>query len=97
MKNTKTGNLEICDLLCGGFAHDDIRNKRIQLDLKHERLIEDLISIHYTVVNDKYIEIESKKQIKKRIGRSTDEGDAFVYCNFMRFLKSRVRDIVRVL
>jgi hypothetical protein len=43
------------------------------------KLIEDLLAIHYEIVKDKQIMVESKDKIKKRIGRSTDYGDAVVY------------------
>lgn len=42
------------------------------------KLIEDLTAPTYTVVGDKKVQVESKADIKKRIGRSTDYGDAIM-------------------
>ncbi len=42
------------------------------------RLVADLTAPTYDVDNDKTVTVESKKDIKKRIGKSTDYGDALV-------------------
>jgi hypothetical protein len=42
------------------------------------KLVKDLTAIRYTINADKVISVESKKDIKKRIGRSTDYGDSVV-------------------
>jgi len=47
-----------------------------------EGLITDLTNIRYTISSDKVIKVEAKDEIKKRIGRSTDDGDALVYADF---------------
>lgn len=44
-----------------------------------QRLAEDLTSVRYRIRGDRVIEIESKEDIKKRLGRSPDYGDALVY------------------
>lgn len=49
-------------------------------------LQEDLISVKYKISADKLIEVESKDSIKKRLGRSTDYGDAVVYAFFIEKL-----------
>jgi hypothetical protein len=46
------------------------------------RLIRDLTAVRYEVRGDLTIQIESKDDIKKRIGRSTDYGDAAVMAAF---------------
>jgi hypothetical protein len=43
------------------------------------RLMEDLTSIKYAVTGDKHITVESKDQLKKRLGRSPDFSDAAIY------------------
>lgn len=42
------------------------------------RLFQDLASPRYMITGDKVVEVESKDDLKKRIGRSPDEGDAVV-------------------
>ena len=49
---------------------------------ERQRLLEDLVAPKYAIDKDKTIKVESKKDIKKRLGRSTDEGDAVVYALF---------------
>lgn len=46
------------------------------------RLAEDLTAPHYRISGDRVIEVESKDEIKERIGRSTDAADAVVMCDF---------------
>lgn len=47
-----------------------------------KRLFEDLTAPRYAISGEKVIEVESKDDIKKRLGRSTDYGDALVYAAF---------------
>jgi hypothetical protein len=54
-----------------------IRIPKALLEL-HPRLFEDLTAPRYEIRADKKLKVESKDEIKKRIGRSTDYGDAFV-------------------
>lgn len=42
------------------------------------RLYQDLASPRYKISGDKVVQVESKDDLKKRLGRSPDEGDAFV-------------------
>jgi hypothetical protein len=49
-----------------------------------EMLKEDLTAPRYKIVNEKMIQVESKDEIKKRLGRSTDLGDCVVYWHHMR-------------
>lgn len=46
------------------------------------RLISDLTAPRYTIEKDKEIKVESKDDIKKRLGRSTDFGDSVVQAAF---------------
>ena len=64
--------LEILD------PESDIRIPNIQT------LIQDLTAVRYSVRTEKTIVLEDKEVLKKRIGRSPDEGDAFVIANWVR-------------
>jgi PBSX family phage terminase large subunit len=46
-------------------------------------LIGDLSTVRYSITGDKKIRVESKDDIKKRIGRSPDHGDAFLNASFV--------------
>lgn len=63
---------------------EDCKNGRIRLNSNDEELLTDLTAPRYKIVNEKMIQVEAKDDIKKRIGRSPDKGDALVYCNAMR-------------
>ena len=45
-------------------------------------LIEDLSGLRYHTKSDGKIIVEDKEHYKKRLGRSPDKGDSFVYCNY---------------
>lgn len=47
-----------------------------------ERLVGDLASPKYEITADKLIKVEEKKDIKERLGRSTDDGDGVVMAYF---------------
>ena len=70
---------------------EDCKKGKIRLNSNDEELLTDLSAPRYKIVNEKMIQVESKEDIKKRIGRSPDKGDALVYCNAMRsgIIKSR--------
>ncbi|MDD4291978.1 MAG: hypothetical protein PHX51_07085 [Clostridia bacterium] len=61
---------------------EDLKNGRICLP-NDEELIADLCAPTYKD-NDKNIIVESKDDIKKRLGRSPNKGDAAVYWNWVR-------------
>lgn len=52
-------------------------------DIDINELFADLVSVRWTIRNGKII-IESKEEIKKRLGRSPNKGDAVVYWNWVR-------------
>ena len=54
----------------------------------NEELEEGLSSIKYYYNSKGKIQIESKDEIKKRLGRSPDMEDALVYCNFLKYVDS---------
>lgn len=47
-----------------------------------EKLVGDLASVRYEITGDKVISVEPKDDIKLRLGRSPDDGDAFVNAVF---------------
>jgi hypothetical protein len=47
-----------------------------------EKLVGDLSTPRYEITRDKVIKVESKTDIKARLGRSTDDGDAYVMAVF---------------
>lgn len=64
---------------------EDLKHGRICLP-EDEELFSDLCAPTYKD-NDKFIIVESKDSIKKRLGRSPDKGDAVVYWNWVRQIK----------
>lgn len=62
-----------------------IKAGEVSINVEHPKLFEDLTAPKYRITGDQIIEVESKDDIKKRIGRSTDYGDAVV----MAFAKIR--------
>jgi len=76
------------------YAREMFRQGKIRLEFKHMGLVGDLTSIRYEVKGDKTVAIESKDSIKKRLGRSPDYGDAFVYGLFAD--KLAIREPVKV-
>ena len=55
---------------------------------ENEELENGFSSIKYYFNSKGKIQIESKEEIKKRLGRSTDAEDAVVYCNFLKYIDS---------
>ena len=49
-----------------------------------QQLIKDLTAPKYEIVRDKQIKAESKANIRNRLGRSPDTGDAVVYAHWMK-------------
>lgn len=64
-------------------ARVDLQGADVALPPDDEELVEDLITPTWKTRNGKII-IEPKEDIKKRLGRSTNKGDAFVYWNWVR-------------
>lgn len=60
-------------------VREALRKGELCFELDDPRLREDLTAPRYTITGDKVIKVESKDDIKRRIGRSTDAGDAVVY------------------
>ena len=66
-------------------ARMDFQDERSDLSIMvdDDELVADLISPKYKIEGGK-IKVESKDEIKKRLGRSPNKGDAFVYWNWVR-------------
>ena len=62
----------------------DCKEGIISINLDDPELLADLTAPRYKIVNDRVIQVESKDDIKKRLGRSPDKGDSVVYANAMR-------------
>jgi hypothetical protein len=75
------------------IARDLIKEGKLDLRNIEDKLSEDLTAPKYEIAANKLIKVESKKEIKKRIGRSTDYGDAFVYAIWMRYLRENTRKV----
>jgi len=60
-----------------------LRKGELRLGVQHQKLVDDLLAPRYKIKSDRTLVVESKDDIKKRIGRSTDYGDAAVYAGFV--------------
>lgn len=58
---------------------EETRTGELCIDVDDPRLVEDLTAPRFSVDSDKVVTVESKDEIKKRLGRSPDVGDAAVY------------------
>ena len=59
-------------------------------------LLADLTSVKYFYMQDKSFRIESKDELKKRLNRSPDKGDALCIAVFMKFIRGEEEDGVEV-
>lgn len=69
------------------LARLDLENGRVCLPDDPE-LIDDLCTPKYTLRAGKIV-VERKEELRKRLGRSTNAGDAFIYWNFVRQVRSQ--------
>ncbi|MCU7496565.1 MAG: hypothetical protein HF311_13925 [Ignavibacteria bacterium] len=60
----------------------------IKIGIDDDILKEEAIAVRYEISNERLIAIESKEEVKRRIGRSTNRLDAAVYAWFVREMKS---------
>jgi len=70
---------------------EDLRNCEIILPRDNE-LISDLTAPKWSIKNGKIV-IENKEEIKIRLGRSPNKGDAAVYWNWVRTKRGKSREI----
>ena len=75
---------------------EDIKNENLFIDIPidsklSEQIISELTCIRYEIKRDKEIKVESKTDVKNRLGanKSPDIGDAIVYANWMRHLRKK--------
>jgi len=61
-------------------------------NVTNTKLLSDLAAIKYTIEAEKQIKIESKDEIKKRLGRSPDHADALAYAWWAR-IHSKIRTL----
>lgn len=61
------------------YCREQLRQGLLCFEVDDPRLREDLTAPRYKITGDKVVVVESKDEIKKRIGRSTDAADAVVY------------------
>ena len=66
------------------LAREDFRNGKICLLHEDKELMQELAAVRYKISAEKTIEIEPKKETKKRLKRSPDKADAFIYANALR-------------
>ena len=64
-------------------AGEDLRMGYVGIEEDDEELFRDLMAVVWTPKGGK-IAVEDKKELRKRIGRSPDKGDAYVYWNWIR-------------
>lgn len=62
---------------------EDLRNGEIAMPFDEEAFV-DLTTPRWIEQSDKSVRVESKDEIKKRLGRSPNKGDAIVYWNWVR-------------
>lgn len=51
------------------------------------KAVQDILAYRYRVAGERLLEVEPKDDLKKRIGRSPDDGDAAVIANFLRQIR----------
>lgn len=72
------------------YFRELLRRKDISLARVPQRyrqeLLEDLTSPKYWINADRVLEVEGKDKIRKRLGRSTDVGDAVIYAAFVQHI-----------
>lgn len=75
-------------------AREMLRLKKCAIRIEnYDRLQEDLTAPRYKISSDRMIRVESKEDIKKRIGRSTDHADAFIQALFVEHVQSKIPQI----
>lgn len=75
--------LDLMAVLSGSLTLETLLKSPALILCDDEELFQDLITPTYGPRKDK-IKVESKEELKKRLGRSPDKGDAAVYWNWCR-------------
>lgn len=66
-----------------------LRKCEAKIAIEDDQFEEEAISVRYEISNERVIAVESKEEIKRRLGRSTNRLDAVVYADFAGQLRSR--------
>ena len=69
------------------YFREMLRLGKIRIDIRHQKMIDDILALRYKMKSDREIIVESKDDIKKRIGRSTDFGDSACYGLFAEHVR----------
>lgn len=90
--NIRGENYRFRNLRCQMHWHfrEQLREGKLFISCEDREFEEEVLSIKYEISSEKMITIESKEEIKKRIGRSTNKHDAVVYAAFIPVLKRRL-------
>ncbi|MDP4172436.1 MAG: terminase family protein [Bacteroidota bacterium] len=70
---------------------EKLRTGIFSLGIEDSEFEEEALSVKYEISSEKMITIESKEDIKKRIGRSTNKHDAVVYACFVEIIQNNFR------
>lgn len=66
-----------------------LRKCEARIAIDDDTFEEEAITLKYAISNEKVIAAESKEDVKKRLGRSTNRLDAAVYADFVRQISKR--------
>ncbi len=72
------------------YCREMLRLGKIAIHVNNQQLIEDLTAPRYKISGDKVLRVESKDEVKKRIGRSTDFADAFIQALVVEHLNYKI-------
>jgi hypothetical protein len=72
------------------YFREELREEKFFIDIQDREFEEEALAVKYEISSERMITIESKEEIKKRIGRSTNKHDAVVYAAFIKILKRRL-------
>lgn len=70
-----------------------LKQRLLSIPERHEQVWEDLLAPNYETASDGTVKVESKDEVKKRLGRSPDAGDSVVIA-LNRACAGRASDIV---
>ncbi|MGE5401156.1 MAG: terminase large subunit domain-containing protein [Ignavibacteriales bacterium] len=68
-----------------------LRKNEAAIAIEDDEFEEEALAVRYEISNERTISVESKDEIKKRLGRSTNKLDAAVYAAFVRIIQEKTR------
>lgn len=71
------------------YFREQLRQGKFSIGVNDREFEEEALAVKYEISSDRLITIESKDDIKKRIGRSTNKLDAVIYAAFIPVMKHR--------